>query len=135
MATNQAIDGRWNINVPVPSGVAVGMPVLVGSMPGVVIALQPISALPGAYKTATIDLGGDCYFLPVLGATVISPVSGKAVKPGDPIYADGGTVDATTNITYNLTLDANTGGVLFGNSLDSIGSGLTAATCRVRLKG
>jgi len=133
MATNQAIDGRWHINVPVPAAVTVGMPVLVGVLSGVVLALQPIPT-PLSPTTATIDLGEDCYFLTVSGGSTQSPVSGEAVKPGDELFAIG-TYDATTNVTYNLTLDKTLGNVPFGNSLDAIPSGTVSATCRVRLKG
>lgn len=133
MATNQAIEGRWHINVPVPSAVTVGMPVLVGMLSGVVLALQPIPT-PLSPTTATIDLGQDCYFLAVAGNSTQSPVSAEAVKPGDEIFATG-TYDATTNVTYNLTLDKTLGNVPFGNSLDAVPAGTTNANCRVRLKG
>lgn len=133
MATNQAIDGRWHINVPVPSAVTVGMPVLVGSLSGVVLALQPIAAGQGSYTTATIDTGEDCYNLTVVGQSTQSPVSNQAVKPGDEIFA-GGTYDATTNVTYNLTLDKTRGNVPFGNALTAVAAGVTSAACIVRLK-
>lgn len=60
--------------------------------------------------------------------------SGKAVAPGDKVYADGGTYDVTTGCLYGFTLDANaTTGAYYGNALDAILSGVTA-TIRVRLK-
>jgi hypothetical protein len=131
MATNQAIDGRWRINVPVPSSVTVNMPVLVGTLSGVVLSLQPIQT-PGSPTSATIDLGADCYNLSVSAASTQSPVSGETVLPGDELFASG-TYDAVTNVTYNLTLDKTRGNVPFGNALDGITSGQTA-TIRVRLK-
>ncbi len=133
MATNQAIDGRWHINVPVPAAVTVGMPVLVGVLSGVVLALQPIQT-PGTPTSATIDTGDDCYFLSVIGQSTQSPVSGLTLKPGDELFASG-TYDAVTNVTYNLTIDATRGNTPFGNTLDAVASGATAAKCRVRLKG
>jgi hypothetical protein len=133
MATNQAIDGRWHINVPVPAAVTVGMPVLVGTLSGVVLALQPIPT-PLSPVTATIDLGEDCYFLTVIGQSTQSPNSIQQIKPGDQIFATG-TYDATTNVTYGLTLDKTRGNVPFGNVLDGIAAGVTSTTCRVRLKG
>jgi hypothetical protein len=133
MATNQAIDGRWRINVPVPSAVTVGMPVLVGALSGVVLALQPIPS-PLSPVSATIDTGDDCYFLTVAGNSTQSPVSALAIKPGDELFA-GGTYDATTNVTYNLTIDKTLGNTPFGNSLSAVASGVTSTTCIVRLKG
>ncbi len=133
MATNQAIDGRWKINVPVPAAVTIGMPVLVGVLAGVVVALQPIPS-PLSPTMATIDTGEDCYFLTVAGASSQSPVANEAVKPGDELFASG-TYDATTNVTYSLTIDKTLGNVPFGNSLDAVAAGVTSTTCRVRLKG
>lgn len=132
MATNQAIGGRWRINVPVPSSVTVGMPVLIGTLAGVVLALQPIPT-PGSPTTATIDLGWECYNLTVIGQSSQSPNSVHQIKPGDELFATG-TYDATTNVTYNLTLDATRGNVPFGNSLSAVAAGVTSTSCIVRLK-
>jgi hypothetical protein len=133
MATNQAIDGRWMINIPVPTAVTVGMPVLVGTLAGVVLALQPIPT-PTSPTTATIDLGEDCYNLTVIAQSSQSPVSGLKILPGDELFASG-TYDATTNVTYSLTIDKTRGNTPFGNSLSTIASGVTSTTCIVRLKG
>jgi hypothetical protein len=132
MATNQAIDGRWRINVPVPAAVTVGMPVLVGVLSGVVLALQPMPT-PLSPTSATIDTGDDCYNLTVIGQSSQSPVSGLAIQPGDELFASG-TYDATTNVTYNLTIDKTRGNTPFGNALSSVASGVTSTTCIVRLK-
>lgn len=133
MATNQAIDGRYHINVPVPTAVTVGMPVLVGTLSGVVLSLQPIPT-PGTPTTATIDTGDDCYFLTVIGQSTQSPNSGQQINVGDELFASG-TLDATTNVTYNLTIDKTRGNVPFGNSLTQILAGVTNTNCVVRLKG
>lgn len=133
MATNQAISGRQHINVPVPSAVTVGMPILIGQLAGVVLALQPLPT-PTSPTTATIDLGEDCYNLTVIAQSTQSPVSGLAIKPGDELFASG-TYDATTNVTHSLTIDKTRGNTPFGNSLDAIASGVTSTSCRVRLKG
>lgn len=133
MATNQAIDGRYHINVPVPTAVTVGMPVLVGTLSGVVLSLQPIPT-PGTPTTATIDTGDDCYFLTVIGQSTQSPNSGQQINVGDELFASG-TLDATTNVTYNLTIDKTRGNVPFGNSLTQILAGVTNTSCVVRLKG
>lgn len=131
MATNQAIDGRWHINVPVPAAVTVGMAVLVGTLSGVVLSLQPIPT-PTSPTTATIDTGEDCYFLTCIGQSTQSPVSGQAIKAGDELFATG-TFDATTNVTYALTIDKTRGNVPFGNALTPLASGVTG-TVTVRLK-
>lgn len=136
MATNQAIDGRWRINVLVPSSVTVGMPILIGSsggiLSGVVLCLQPIPT-PGSPATATVDLGFDCYNLTVIGQSTQSPNSVHQIKVGDELYASG-TFDSSTNVTYNLTIDATRGNVPFGNALTGVAAGVTNTSCIVRLK-
>jgi hypothetical protein len=109
------------------------MPVLVGVLSGVVLALQPIPT-PGSPTTATIDTGDDCYNLTVIGQSTQSPVSGQALKPGDELFASG-TYDAATNVTYNLTIDGTRGNTPFGNTLDAVGVNATKTNTRVRLKG
>jgi hypothetical protein len=133
MAQNQAISGRYHINVPVPAACTVGMPVLVGVLSGVILALQPIPT-PLVPVSATIDLGDDCYTLTVVGQSQLSPTSGFAVALGDELFASG-TYDPTTNVTYNLTLDKTRGNTPFGNALSAVASGVTSTTCVVRLKG
>ena len=132
MATNQAIDGRWHVNVLVPSAVTVGMPILIGTLSGVVLALQPIPT-PGSPTSATVDLGEDCYTLTVIGQSTQSPASVQTISVGQEIFATG-TYDATTNVTYNLTLDGTRGNVPFGNALSKVASGVTSTSCVVRLK-
>ena len=64
-----------------------------------------------------------------LSVTAQSGVNGLgvAIKPGDLIYADGGTQDATTGILYGFTLNANHGtGWPFGRAMAAVGAGLTA---------
>src|SRR5271169_6496769 len=74
------------------------------------------------------------FFLTVVALNQLSPGTGVAIAPGDPVYADGGTYDATTGCTYGFTLDANEAtGHYFGNALDAVASGQTAII-RVRLK-
>lgn len=74
------------------------------------------------------------FFLSVVGLDGISPATPLAIAPGDRVYADGGTYDATTGCTYGFTLNGNnTTGEYFGNALDAVPAGQTA-TIRVRLK-
>ena len=132
MAQNQAIDGRYHINCLVPSACTVGMPVLVGTLSGVILALQPIPT-PLVPVSATIDIGEDCYNLTVIAQSQQSPTSGLAIGVGDELFASG-TYDGVTNVTYNLTIDKTRGNCPFGNALSAVASGVTSTTCVVRLK-
>lgn len=77
--------------------------------------------------------GATCYFdgaytFPVVAASSLSPFTGAAIKPGDKIYAVGGSRDATTNVLTGFTLCADSSGLLFGtlNSQEQeIASGVT----------
>ena len=105
-----------------PTTVLAGDPVLIGTLPGV--ALNSYQASTGG---AVFLLNGS-FFLPVTGATQLSPAVNHALKPGDKVFADGGTLDATTNVTTGFTLDGNTGGTFFGRidpSDPGVGSGVT----------
>jgi hypothetical protein len=100
--TNQAYTGTPTSRreVKCPSGILSGQPVLIGKLPAV--ALDNYQANTGS----TTFLFGGSFFLTVVGEASESPGYGLAINPGDPIYAQG-TYDATTNITYNLTLNGN----------------------------
>lgn len=102
------------------STVISNQPVLVGVLPGV----AQDTAANVANGTPTFKFGGS-YGLTVTAKSSLSPSVNKAIAPGDPIYADGGTLDAASNMTTGFTLDANSGGVLFGH-LDPTGPGLGA---------
>jgi predicted RecA/RadA family phage recombinase len=128
VATNKALERAQAISYPAPATVVSGDPVLVGKLAGVAKT---------SYRSDTTEASIDhegAYFLSVTAVTTISPAAGSAIKPGDAIYADGGTTDATTNFTTGFTLDKNSSGVFFGNALDAVTSGATA-TIRVRLDG
>ena len=104
-----------------PSTVLAGDPVLVGALPAV--AMDSYNAQNGG---TTFRFAGT-HTLSVIAATVVSPVTGSALKPGDKIYATG-TLDSTTNITTGLTLSKASGGTLFGTyGGTGLGSGLTAS--------
>jgi hypothetical protein len=71
--------------------------------------------------------------LTVAAKSTINPGTGQTIVPGDPIFADGGTYDATTGCTYGCTLNCNaTRGYLVGNALTGLASG-TTGTVIVRL--
>ena len=75
------------------------------------------------------------FLLSVVGKSTIDPGTGATIRVGDPVFADGGTYDATTGCTYGCTLNTNsTRGYLVGFALDPVTSGSTT-TIRVKLKG
>lgn len=94
---------------PCPTTVKAGDPVLIGKLAGV--ALDDYSVTLGG---TVFRLAGS-HDLTVSAVSVISPQSGADIKPGDKIFADGGSTDTTTNVTTGFTLDAASGGVYFGN--------------------
>ena len=97
-----------------PTTVVSGDPVLIGTIPGV--ALDSYQANTGG----TTFLCNGSFTLTVIAATVVSPITGRAVNPGDKIYATG-TLDSVTNITTGLVLSKATGGTLFGHLDPSAG--------------
>lgn len=115
------------IQLAAPAAVTKGMPVLIGTTPGV--AIDDYNAATGR---CVFCLEG-IYALTVIAQSTQSPVSGLAVKPGQEIFATGGTLDATTNITTGITLDKTRGGVPFGMCFSSITSGNTDTAAVVRL--
>lgn len=120
------------VTMPAGAGIKAGDPLLVGKEP--CVALDDYQSNIGG---ATCYFGGS-YALAVIGQSAESPSVGAAIKPGDKIYATG-TLDATTNVTYGLTLDVNTGNTLFGY-LDpvytaGVTSGATNTSAVVRLQG
>ncbi len=106
--------------VACPTTVLAGDAVLVGTLPAV------------AMDNYQADVGGATFFfngsftLTVIAATVVSPITGSTVNPGDKIYATG-TLDSATNVTTGLVLSKATGGVLFGH-LDPSDPAITSAT-------
>jgi len=91
-----------------PTTVKSGNAVLLGSIPAV--ALDDYQANEGG---TTFLLGGS--FLLTVVAESGSPLSGHQINPGDKLYADGGTIDPTTNVTTGFTLTADaTYGTFFG---------------------
>lgn len=112
-----------------PTTIVAGQPVLLGTEPAV--ALNSYSALTGG---AVFYFNGS-FFLTVVGQSVESPQTTHKINPGDDLYAVG-TLDSTTNVTYNLTIDANSGNTKFGR-LDpnyvSVAAGATDTQAIVQL--
>ncbi len=105
-----------------PSTVLAGDAVLIGARPA--IALDSYNATSGG----TVFRFAGTYNLTVVAATVLSPLTGVAIKQGQKIYADtNGTLDSATNVYYGFTLDGATGGTLFG-TLDQSTALVTATT-------
>jgi len=119
-------NNRW---FPCPSQVTSGMPVLIGTLAGV--AMDDYDSSTGG---TTFCMDGD-YVLTVAAASTQSPVSGLTATQGDELFATG-TLDSTTGVTYNLTIDKTRGNTPFGNltAPESIAAGTTLTTAVVRLK-
>ena len=103
---NQIHDGKAAFFL-CPSAVTAGMPVLIGDMPAVAI---------DAYSTVTLGttfVFEGVYALTVIGQSTASPNSVQQINPGDQLFATG-SLDATTNVTYNLTIDKTRGNIPFG---------------------
>jgi hypothetical protein len=105
------------------------MPVLIGTL-----AAVAMDAYDSSTGGTTLCLDGT-FALTVIAQSTQSPVSGLLLHPGDELFASG-TLDATTNITYNLTIDKTRGNCPFGNydGPANIASGVTSTTAPVRLK-
>ena len=119
-------NNRW---YACPSAVTSGMPVLIGTL-----AAVAMDAYDSSTGGTTFCLDGT-FALTVSAASTQSPVSGLAVNPGDELFASG-TLDSTTGVTYNLTIDKTRGNTPFGNYdyTTAIASGATSTTAPVRLK-
>ena len=107
----------------------------VANSPSVAVALvaeenyNPPGSLVATGNIAVKRVGA--FFFIVAGKTSINPGSGKAIKPGDPVYADGGVIDTTSGILSGITLNANSStGWIFGHAMDPVTSG-ASATIRV----
>src|ERR1700723_2036395 len=84
---------------------------------------------------SVVCLFGGSFDLTVIGQAAESPVTTHKINPGDKLYATG-TLDATTNVTYNLTIDANSGNTFFGwldPQSPSIAAGTTDTSASVLL--
>jgi predicted RecA/RadA family phage recombinase len=118
---------RW---YPCPSAVTSGMPVLIGTQAAV--AMDDYDSSTGG---TNFMLDGS-YNLTVIGQSTQSPNSNQSIAVGAELYASG-TLDATTNVTYNLTIDVTRGNCPFGNleaPVAGISAGVTSTTAVVRLK-
>lgn len=100
------------------------------------VAAYGTSSTPEPYNPSDAYLVIDCegvFNLTVTAQVSKSPAAGAAITPGCPIYADGGTFDPTTGVTYGSTLDMDQNGTFVGITLDSLAAGATGSI-RVILK-
>lgn len=95
-------------NVQLPSSVSAGDLVLVGQIPAVAL-----DAYQAAVTGATVLMNGS-FNLFVISRSANSPLVNTSIKPGDKLYVSGGTLDATTNVRYGGTIDANPSGTFIG---------------------
>ncbi len=125
---NQLLPDGDAIFFPCPSAVTSGMPVLIGNIPGV--AIDDYNSSSGG----TVFCLRGVYALTVIAQSSQSPVSGLDVNVGDELFASG-TLDATTNVTYNLTIDKTRGHIPYGMFVGTtkILSGATSTTAPVKL--
>jgi predicted RecA/RadA family phage recombinase len=104
-----------------PTTVKSGDPVLIGGIAAV--AMDDYQANTGG---TTFHTSGS-FVLTVIAATVVSPMTGSQVNPGDKLYVTG-TLDTPTNITTALVISKASGGTLFGHSDPSAPIILTTVT-------
>ena len=111
-----------------------GMPVLIGTQAAVAMDTDTTTSAGGPGSPVTFWLDGS-YGLTVIAQSQLSPVSGLQINPGDELFASG-TLDVTTGITYNLTIDKTRGNTPFGNyeGPGPILAGTTNTYASVRLK-
>lgn len=96
------------VTLPLAANLQAGDPILIGTEPAFLLDdYQANVSGCTAYFNGT-------FFANVTGETQASPQVGSAVKPGDNLYAVGGTLDATTNVRYGFTLSKDSGGIPFG---------------------
>lgn len=91
---------RRFVVLPSAANIKAGDPLLVGVLP--CVALDNYQSNEGG----AVCLFGGTFTLTVVGESVVSPQTTHKINPGDAIYASGGTLDSTTNVTYGFTLTA-----------------------------
>lgn len=141
MATNQCYENFLRFELLAPSGVAINSNDLLifgtgsKSMVGVAQTSQAVGlAAPYNDNTGYITLQtSGAVNISVRGFVSSSPSAGAQIRRGDPVYADGGTKDVTSGITYGNTVDADANGTFVGIAMDPVAAGATT-TIRVILK-
>jgi hypothetical protein len=126
--------------MPTAAVIAPGDLLLFGTGTHVLVGIandgQNLTTKPIYYPNSgylSLDCEG-AFSLTVVAQTSKSPSAGAAITPGMQLYADGGTYDPVTGITYGSTIDADTNGTFIGLSEGSLAAG-TTGTINVSLKG
>ncbi len=140
MATNKAFERFAAFQALAPAGINIASGTLLvcghGKYAFGAVAQEAQNTTNPPYDSnsgyLTLDPEG-AYNLSVIARTQSSPSAGAAINRFDPIFADGGTFDVTSGITYNNTLDADSSGTFIGLALDPLTAG-TTGTIRVLLK-
>lgn len=140
MAINQAYEQFNRFMLQSPSGVNInsGDVLLFGqgtkTMVGVAETAQNTTNPPYDDNSGfiTMQVTG-AVNVSVTGSAQKSPSAGAAINRGDKVYADGGTFDPVSGLTYGSTLDADPNGTFFGLAMDPVVAGATS-TIRVIMK-
>src|SRR6185369_3984303 len=105
MAANKVLEAGTPLQVLMPAGVTLtsGQCVLFGKIAGVCNFTNPDPVYPNPSAQMSLDCSGG-FNLTCSAVTSISPSVGSAIARGDDLYADGGTKDATSGITYGFTI-------------------------------
>lgn len=138
MATNEYLNraDQFSIAVPIAANNGVGPiandPLLWG------LASSPSQSVPMVAMTSYTPPGGlvpdgeisvkrvGAFFLTVSAKSSINPGTGKAINPGDRLYADGGVQDTVTGFLYGFTINANSvTGWNFGRAMAALAAGQT----------
>jgi hypothetical protein len=120
-----------------PTTIVAGDAVLIGNSTGVDMPAVALNSYSAATGGAVFSFSGS-FNLTVIGATVVSPQTPAAIPPGGRVYGTG-TRDATTGVTYGLTLSATPGDQFFGfidpSYVGGVSSGATDTAAVVKLAG
>lgn len=136
-ATNQAYEQFSRFELQAPSGVAINSNdvLLFGQATHVMIGVAQTS-VPASLTAGTVyDDNTGFVTVQVTGAANLtvsafrskSPSAGAAINRGDAIYADGGTFDPVSGITYGNSLDVDTAGTFIGIAMDPLAAGATGS--------
>ena len=143
MAINQVFEDFTRFSLLAPASVAInsGDLLILGSgtkaMVGIAQTSQSANNTTGPpYDDnsgfITVQVSGAVQLL-VTGQTQKSPSAGAAINRGDAVYADGGTKDPTSGITYGSGIDADSNGTFIGIAMDPVAAG-ASTSIRVILK-
>ena len=131
--TNQVFTGtptsRRFVTMPATANILAGQPLLIGKEP--FFSLDNYQSNVGG----ATGLFNGSFTTTVIGQTSESPVVTAAINPGDTLYAIG-TKDTATNVTYGLTIDANSSNTPFGHldpASSVVGAGITLTSAIVQI--